>query len=215
MSPFKSFFSSSKNAPQWLIVGLGNPGAEYEHTRHNAGFMALDRLADNFSFTVDRLKFHALTGQGRIQDIPCLLMKPQTYMNNSGQSVSEAASFYKIPPEHILVFFDDITQQPGSLRIRRNGSHGGHNGAKDIEQLLGSSQYPRIRLGIGDKPHPDFDLAKWVLSRFSPEEEKEMEQAAKNAADAAVLILKGRIDQAMNRYNTRHSKAEPKSAPEK
>ena len=193
----------NKGGPKWLVVGLGNPGITYEKTRHNAGFLALDKLAASENIRVDRLKYQALIGQGEIAGISCLLMKPQTYMNNSGQSVSQAAAFYKIPPQNILVFFDDITQDPGVLRIRRNGSHGGHNGAKDISQLLGSDDYPRIRLGIGDKPHKDYDLAAWVLSKFTDAEWKEMEDAADRAAKAAKLIIQGQTDLAMNRFNTK------------
>ena len=194
---------SNKGGPKWLIVGLGNPGITYEKTRHNAGFLALDKLAASENIRVDRLKYQSLIGQGEIAGVSCLLMKPQTYMNNSGQSVSQAAAFYKIPPQNILVFFDDITQDPGILRIRRNGSHGGHNGAKDISQLLGSDDYPRIRLGIGDKPHKDYDLAAWVLSKFTDAEWKEMEDAADRAAKAAKLIIQGQTDLAMNRFNTK------------
>ena len=193
----------NKGGPKWLVVGLGNPGITYEKTRHNAGFLALDKLAASENIRVDRLKYQSLIGQGEIAGVSCLLMKPQTYMNNSGQSVSQAAAFYKIPPQNILVFFDDITQDPGVLRIRRNGSHGGHNGAKDISQLLGSDDYPRIRLGIGDKPHKDYDLAAWVLSKFTDAEWKEMEDAADRAAKAAKLIIQGQTDLAMNRFNTK------------
>ena len=163
----------------------------------------MDKLAASENIRVDRLKYQSLIGQGEIAGVSCLLMKPQTYMNNSGQSVSQAAAFYKIPPQNILVFFDDITQDPGVLRIRRNGSHGGHNGAKDISQLLGSDDYPRIRLGIGDKPHKDYDLAAWVLSKFTDAEWKEMEDAADRAAKAAKLIIQGQTDLAMNRFNTK------------
>jgi len=201
MSLFSHAASGAKKKPQWLIVGLGNPGVVYEKTRHNAGFLALDTLAAQEHITIDRLKYHALVGSGEICGIPCLLMKPQTYMNNSGQSVGEAAKFYKIPADHILIFLDDITRDPGCLRIRKNGSHGGHNGIKDIAQVLGSDDYPRIRLGIGDKPHPDYDLKKWVLSKLPPDDWKKLESAAGHAADAARLMIQGKADEAANRFN--------------
>lgn len=154
----------------WLVVGLGNPGDAYRSTRHNAGFMAIDEIARTLGASVDRARFHALTGEATVGEVRVLLMKPMTMMNLSGQAVSEAARFYKLPPERVLVFSDDITLAPGRLRVRAKGSAGGHNGLKSIIELLGSDAFPRIRMGVGEKPHPDMDLADWVLSDFTPDE---------------------------------------------
>lgn len=185
----------------YLIVGLGNPGSKYANTRHNVGWMAIDRLADDLGVSVDRNKFHALTAQAVLGGEKVLLMKPMTYMNNSGEAVEDAASFYKIPPENIIVISDDISLNPGKMRIRRSGSAGGHNGLKSIIQCVGSDAFPRIRIGIGSKPHPEMDLADFVLSRFSEEETKALQEPLENAGKAAELILKGDVQEAMNRYN--------------
>lgn len=185
----------------WLIVGLGNPGMEYEETRHNAGFLALDELAEKYGAAVKKLKCKALYGDCEIAGQRCILCKPQTFMNNSGEAVRDLAAFYKIPPERTLVLFDDISLEPGRLRVRRKGSDGGHNGVKSIIYLTGSDAFPRIKIGVGKKPHPDYDLAKWVLSRFKPEEIEPMKTALQNAAAAAALIVGGETDKAMNRYN--------------
>nr|WP_317412719.1 aminoacyl-tRNA hydrolase [uncultured Solibaculum sp.] len=185
----------------FLIVGLGNPGKKYEGTRHNAGFMALDVLANRLGVKVDRLKFKSLCGQTELGDKRCLLMKPQTFMNNSGEAVQEAAGFYKVPPERVLVLFDDISLSPGKLRIRRKGSDGGHNGIKNIIYLLNSDQFPRVKIGVGAKPHPDYDLASWVLSGFSKPDQALMLEAYDKAADAVELLVKGETDKAMNLYN--------------
>lgn len=186
---------------EYIIVGLGNPGKQYENTRHNAGFMALDCLAEKNHGEVKRIKFKGLVGDCRIAGKRVLLLKPSTFMNLSGQSVTEAMKFYKIPPEKTLILFDDINLEPGKLRIRRKGSDGGHNGMKNIIYLSGSDQFPRIKIGVGKKPHPDYDLADWVLSRFSENEKKDLETALQNAASAAELIVKGELDRAMNQYN--------------
>ena len=186
----------------WLVVGLGNPGRKYEGTRHNAGFLAADALAAKTGITVDRLKFHALIGDGLCGEKRILLAKPQTFMNLSGQAVDEIMQFYKIPPERLLVMCDDISLEPGKLRIRRKGSHGGQNGMRNIIDMVETSDFCRIKLGVGAKPHPDYNLADWVLSHFTVNECKEMEQSAKNAADAAELIVNGQIDKAMNLYNS-------------
>ena len=186
----------------WLVVGLGNPGRKYEGTRHNAGFLAADALAKKTGITVDRLKFHALIGDGMCGEKRILLAKPQTFMNLSGQAVDEIMQFYKIPPERLLVMCDDISLEPGKLRIRRKGSHGGQNGIRNIIDMVETSDFCRIKLGVGAKPHPDYNLADWVLSHFTVNECKEMEQSAKNAADAAELIVNGQIDKAMNLYNS-------------
>lgn len=198
------FFSKKQPAAapvEFIIAGLGNPGREYVGTRHNAGFMAIDRLAEKLGATVNRVRFKGVTGTCVLEGKGVLLLKPGTFMNLSGQSVQEAMSFYKVPPEKVLIAFDDINLQPGRLRVRRKGSDGGHNGMKNIIYLAGSDQFPRIKLGVGQKPHPDYDLANWVLSRFSQRELRELDAALDHACDAAALIVKGDIDQAMNLYN--------------
>ena len=186
----------------WLVVGLGNPGTKYQGTRHNAGFMAADALAKCLQISVDRVKFHALIGDGMCGDKRILLAKPQTFMNLSGQAVDEIMRFYRIPPERLLVMCDDISLEPGKLRIRRKGSHGGQNGMRNIIDMVESSDFCRIKLGIGAKPHPDYSLADWVLSHFTAGELKEMEQSASNAAEAAEMIVNGSIDKAMNMFNS-------------
>lgn len=189
------------SAYDFLIVGLGNPGREYEQTRHNAGFVVLDMLAQELSCTLKQLKWKALVGDCRIGAARCLLMKPQTFMNNSGESVRECAAFYHIPPENIVVIYDDISLDVGKLRIRRKGSDGGHNGIKSIIYLLGSDQFPRVKVGVGQKPHPDYDLAAWVLGRFSAAEEKTLQQTLPKAAEAVALITAGKTEEAMNHFN--------------
>ena len=199
------FFHKKQTASssiEWLVVGLGNPGRQYENTRHNAGFLALDEIARDAGAVVKRLKFKAVVGEADLGGHRCLLMKPDTFMNNSGEAVQAAAQFYKIPPERVLVLFDDISLEPGHLRIRRKGSDGGHNGIKSILSLLGSDQFPRIKLGVGAKPHPDADLANWVLSGFSKEDRARMQQAFEETPAIARLILDGKIDEAMSRYNS-------------
>ncbi len=191
----------SSGAPQYMIVGLGNPGAKYELTRHNAGFLFLDALAGLHGIPVKRLKYKALYGDGSIAGARCLLVKPQTFMNHSGEAVRELAQFFKIPMERVIVAFDDISLPVGKLRIRRKGSDGGHNGIKSIIYQTGSDQFPRIKLGVGGKPHPDYDLAAWVLSEFSKEEQKILAGVLDDAAKALELMLQGDVDQAMNRYN--------------
>ncbi|MBQ2433447.1 MAG: aminoacyl-tRNA hydrolase [Clostridia bacterium] len=184
-----------------MIVGLGNPGAEYDNTRHNVGFAALDALAQNAGCRVDKLKFKSLCGDCMIEGKRVLLMKPSTFMNLSGQAVTEAMAFYKIPMEHIIVISDDISLEPGRMRIRAKGSDGGHNGLKNIIYLSGRNDFPRIRLGVGAKPHPDYDLADWVLSTFSAQEEKALGPAIDRAADAALCIMEKGIAEASNRYS--------------
>ncbi|MCQ2487108.1 MAG: aminoacyl-tRNA hydrolase [Clostridia bacterium] len=185
----------------YIIAGLGNPGSKYENTRHNAGFMAIDRLAESKGVDIIKNKFNSLTAQCEIGGEKVLLMKPLTYMNNSGEAIEEARAFFKIPEENVIVISDDITQKPGKLRIRRKGSAGGHNGLKSIIQCVGTDEFPRIRVGVGEKPHPDADLISHVLGRFSEEEMKELTVALDNAAKAAELIVAGDIAEAMNRYN--------------
>ena len=186
---------------EYLIVGLGNPGREYEQTRHNAGFMAIDHLAQEYGCRVDRLKFKSLCGDCMIGEKRALLMKPSTFMNNSGEAVRDAAAFYKIPPERILVIFDDISLDVGRMRIRRKGTDGGHNGIKSIIYLTGRDDFPRIKVGIGAKPRPDYDLAAWVLSKFSDKELETLEEVYQRGNGAVRLIVEGKIDEAMNRYN--------------
>lgn len=196
-----------KNTPspgpvEFMIVGLGNPGKQYENTRHNAGFLAVDTIAQKHHTDIKRIKFKGLVGECSLGGKKALLLKPSTFMNLSGQSVREAMQFYKLPPEKVLVIFDDINLEPGKLRIRRKGSNGGHNGMKNIIYLSGSDQFPRIKLGVGKKPHPDYNLADWVLSRFTEKEQKDLATALENAAAAAELIAKGDMDRAMNLYNS-------------
>ncbi len=195
----KKEFSSNFD---YMIVGLGNPGAKYESTRHNAGFICLDAIAEKHSIKVNKLKFKALVGEGRIEGRRCLLMKPQTFMNLSGEAVREAAAFYKIPAENIIVIYDDISLDPGKLRIRRKGSDGGHNGMKNIILHLGSNAFPRVKVGVGAKPNPEYDLADWVLSRFTASEAKEIKKAAEDALGAVEIMVSGDIDKAMSRYNS-------------
>lgn len=186
---------------EYLIVGLGNPGKQYEATRHNAGYLALDQIAESCSVKLDRVRFHSLTAQTTIAGKKCLLMKPLTYMNLSGEAVLEAMNYYKLPVERLLVFFDDISLDPGKLRIRRKGSHGGHNGIKNILSLTEQDCFPRVKIGVGKKPHPDYDLADWVLSRFTKEEEKQLKAVWEHCPNIAELILSGEMDRAMNLYN--------------
>ena len=190
-----------RSSCQWMIVGLGNPGREYERTRHNVGFRASNLVAQALHTKIDRLKFQALTRAVDYGDLRILLVQPQTYMNLSGAAVSALASYYKIPPERILVISDDTALAAGRLRIRQKGSAGGHTGRKSIIQHLGSDQFPRIRVGVGEKPHPDYDLADWVLGKFQGEDKKIMEQAVERAADAVECLLREGIDRAMNRFN--------------
>lgn len=187
--------------PEYLIVGLGNPGLEYAQTRHNAGFMTLDLLAEREHTEIKRMKFKSLCGDAVIAGKRCLLMKPTTYMNNSGQAVAEAMQFYKLPIDHIIVVYDDISLEPSRLRIRRKGSDGGHNGIKSIIYLTGEDTFPRIKLGVGKKPRPDYNLADWVLSRFTREDLEQLHIAAEHACESIALMVNGKIDEAMNRYN--------------
>ncbi len=189
-----------KNSETWLIVGLGNPGREYEKTRHNAGFRALDILAEKLGCKVDKAKFQGLYGQVNYKGRKILLLKPQTFMNLSGRSVLQLSAFFHVPPQNIIVLFDDISLEPGRLRLRKDGSAGGHNGIKSIIAELGSQEFPRVKIGVGAKPHPDFDLADWVLSAFSAQEEKALQPALERAADAALAIVELGVPEASNRY---------------
>lgn len=187
--------------PQFLIAGLGNPGAKYENTRHNAGFLALDYLAQKTGASVKKLKFKALCGEGALSGVPVLFLKPQTFMNLSGESIREAADFYKIPMEQVLVLYDDVSLPAGRLRIRRKGSAGGHNGMKSILYQMGTDEFPRIKIGVGQKPEMFSDLADWVLSSFSKEERIALENALPDVYEAAGLIVSGGVDESMNRFN--------------
>lgn len=188
----------------WLIAGLGNPGREYERSRHNTGFRALDLLAENLSCKVDRLKFQGLYGQTLYHGRRLFLLKPQTFMNLSGRSVLQLSAYFHIPPQRILVMFDDISLDPGRIRIRAEGSAGGHNGIKSIIAELGSQDFPRVKIGVGAKPRPDYDLADWVLGSFSSLEEKAMAVSLKNAADAALAVIDCGVPETANRFNGSH-----------
>lgn len=190
-----------KSSETWLIVGLGNPGREYERSRHNTGFRAIDLLAQKLGCKIDKGKFQGLYGQTIYGGRKLLLLKPQTFMNASGRSVLPLSAYFNIPPQRIIVLFDDISLPPGRLRIRANGSAGGHNGIKSIIAELGSQDFPRVKIGVGAKPNPEFDLAAWVLSTFSASEEKALASALERAADAALCIIDHGVPEAANRFN--------------
>ncbi len=184
-----------------IIAGLGNIGKQYERTRHNAGFLAIDYIAESLGVKIDRVKFHATVCEAAFGGVRVLLMKPTTLMNNSGVAIGEAASFYKIPPENIIVLHDEISFDPGVIRIRRKGSAGGHNGLKSIIAHLSSEEFPRVKIGVGKKPDPQYDLVDWVLGKFP---DKDAESLASRYADikaACEMMVSGRIDEAMNRYS--------------
>lgn len=186
---------------EWLVVGLGNPGSKYEGTRHNAGFRALDAYCAKSGQRIDRMKFKALIGDGMFGGKRVLFVKPQTFMNLSGEAVRDAAAFYKIPPERILVLFDDISLEVGRIRVRAKGSAGGQNGVKSIIYQLGSDAFPRVKIGIGAKPHPDYDLADWVLSKFQGEDAEKIQQAALRAIEAAEEIVRNGSAAAAQKFN--------------
>ena len=188
----------------WLIVGLGNPGKEYERTRHNAGFRALDVLADKLGCKIDKGKFQGIYGQANYGGKKLMLLKPLTYMNLSGRSVLQLSAYFNIPPQRIIVMFDDISLEPGRLRVRADGSAGGHNGIKSIIQEVGSQAFPRVKIGVGAKPNPEYNLADWVLSTFSAQEEKALAVALSNAADAALSVIDKGVPETANRFNGSH-----------
>ena len=190
-----------KTQESWLIVGLGNPGKQYERTRHNCGFRAIDILADQLGCKVDKGKFQGLYGQTVYHGNKLFLLKPQTFMNLSGRSVLQLSAYYSIPPQNIIVLFDDISLEVGRLRCRADGSAGGHNGIKSIIAELGSQNFPRVKIGVGGKPHADADLADWVLSGFSANEEKSLQAALENAGNAALCIIEHGVGEASNRFN--------------
>ena len=185
----------------WVLVGLGSPGREYEKTRHNVGFRVTDLVSGQLKTKIDRLKFQALTRLVNYNGMKVLLVQPQTYMNASGAAVSALASYYKVKPERILVIFDDISLPVGRIRVRKDGSAGGHNGIKSIIQSLGTDQFPRVKVGVGAKPHPDYDLADWVLSKFSAQEEKDLAPALDHAAQAALMVLDQGTEKAASAFN--------------
>ena len=188
----------------WLIVGLGNPGREYEKTRHNAGFRAIDMLAESLGCKIDRMKFQGLYTQVNYKGKKLFLLKPQTYMNLSGRSVLQLSAYFNVPPARIIVMFDDISLPAGRLRIRADGSAGGHNGIKSIISEVGSQSFPRVKIGVGAKPHPDYELADWVLSTFSSLEEKALAVSLENSAKAALTIIEQGVPEAANRFNGSH-----------
>ena len=194
--------SAARGKIEYVITGLGNPGLEYENTRHNAGFMVLDELASQLDEKIDRLKFKGKTAEVTIEGKRCLLLKPTTFMNNSGEAIVQALEFYKIDVTNLIVVCDDISLDCGKLRIRRKGSHGGHNGLRSICELTGRDDYPRIKMGVGKKPHPDYDLAKWVLGKFGKEDSEKMNESVKNACECIKLMVQGKTDEAMNKYNS-------------
>ena len=198
---FKKIESQPQGPVSFIVVGLGNIGKQYELTRHNAGFLAIDRIAEKYGTRIDRVKFHATVGECTIAGQRVLLMKPTTLMNNSGIAVGEAAAFYKIPPERVLILHDEISFDPGMIRIRRKGSAGGHNGLKSIIARLPGEDFPRIKIGVGKKPSPEYDLANWVLGRMPEGDMKLMSARFDDIADATALIVRGMIDEAMQRFS--------------
>lgn len=186
---------------EYIICGLGNPGTQYENTRHNTGFMAVDTIAEKYNIDVKKLKFKSLTADAMIGGVRCLLMKPTTFMNNSGEAVREALNFYKLSPDRLIVIYDDISMDVGRTRIRKKGSDGGHNGIKSIILCTNTDTFPRIKIGVGAKPHPDYNLADWVLSPFLKEQAEALESSLTNAALATELMVQGKTDEAMNKYN--------------
>ena len=191
----------SKPSADWLIVGLGNPGRQYDRTRHNAGFRAMESLARRLGCPLDRVKFQGRMGQCTHGGQKLVLLLPQTFMNLSGNAVAEAVRFYRLPPERVLVLCDDISLEPGRLRVRGSGSAGGHNGLKSIIARLGSQDFPRVKIGVGAKPHPDYELADWVLSTFSQKEEKALAPIGDQAGEAALAVLTLGVEQAASRFN--------------
>ena len=200
--------AKAKAPIEWLLVGLGNPGRDYVNTRHNAGFMAIDRIAKKKGISTDRSRFKALTAECEIAGKGVLLMLPQTYMNLSGEAVREAAQFYKIAPEHILVISDDINLDVGRMRLRTGGSDGGQKGLRSIINLMGCDNFPRLRIGVGKKPHPDMELADWVLSRFTEPEMKQLDKLMGIAAECVELYIGGKNDEAVRLCNAKHNLGE-------
>lgn len=191
----------SGGAPTWLVCFLGNPGSEYARTRHNAGWLACEALEAKENIHTSRLRFHAFTGTGSFGGAQVLFLRPQTYMNLSGDAVQPAAAFYRIPADHIVVVHDDMALPPGKLRIKRGGSDGGHNGIKSITQRLGTADYPRVKIGVGEPPRADWDRVDWVIGKLTDDELKTISEAAQRAVDAVEELISHGIDRAMNRFN--------------
>ena len=199
---FKKIEKQADTTPvSFIIAGLGNPGAQYAKTRHNVGFVAIDYIAEKLGVRIDRAKFHALVAEAKIGNVRVLLMKPETYMNNSGVAIGEAASFYKISPDHVIVLHDEISFEPGIIRIRRKGSAGGHNGLKCIIAHLASEDFPRVKIGVGKKPTPDYDLADWVLGKMPKDASDAVDARNEDILGAVRFITEGKIDEAMQRYS--------------
>lgn len=196
------FFNKNKNVGvTWLVVGLGNMGDQYERTRHNVGFDVIDLIAEEQNIPVQRLKFKALTNTATLGGEKVLLMKPTTFMNLSGEAVEQAAAFYKVPPERVIVISDEVALAPGKLRVRPSGSAGGHNGLKNIIAHLHSDRFPRVRVGVGQKPHPDYDMADWVLGRPQGDDRNGVDEAERRAVKAVETIIKEGVPSAMNKFN--------------
>lgn len=199
----------SSRPVSWLVVFLGNPGLRYEGTRHNAGFMTADALARKKNIRINRSRFRALTATCTMGSETVMLMKPQTYMNLSGEAVGQAARFYKIPADHVLVVSDDISLPIGGIRIRTKGSAGGHNGLKNIISVLGTEEFPRIRLGVGAPPHPDYEMMDWVLSAFKDQDAVDMAESVSRAADAVECFITEGAEKAMNLYSRKRIPRNP------
>ena len=199
---FKKIETKADTTPvSYIIAGLGNPGAQYAKTRHNVGFVAIDYIAEKLGVRIDRAKFHALVTEAKIGSTRVLLMKPETFMNNSGVAIGEAAAFYKIAPDHVIVLHDEISFEPGIIRIRRKGSAGGHNGLKSIIAHLASEDFPRVKIGVGKKPSPDYDLADWVLGKMPKDASDAVDSRNEDILGAVRFITEGKIDEAMQRYS--------------
>ncbi|MDO5559215.1 MAG: aminoacyl-tRNA hydrolase [Oscillospiraceae bacterium] len=193
--------ANDRGPVEYIIAGLGNPGVQYQDTRHNTGFMAIDTISQKYNIDVKKIKFKSLCGDGMIDGVRCLLMKPSTYMNKSGEAITEALNFYKLPVEKLIVLYDDISLEPSRLRIRLKGSDGGHNGIKNIIYLTGENTFPRVKIGVGKKPNPDCDLADWVLSNYKSDEIPLIKDACMRAAQAVSLLVNGNVNEAMNKFN--------------
>ena len=199
---FKKIETKQDTTPvSYIVAGLGNIGKQYERTRHNIGFLAIDKIAEDAGVKIDRVKFHSTVGEANIGGARVLLMKPTTLMNNSGVAIGEAAAFYKIPPERVIVLHDEISFAPGIIRIRRKGSAGGHNGLKSIIAHLSSEDFPRVKIGVGQKPHPEYDLVDWVLGAFPASDLEKISDRFGDISAAVTEIIKGNIDAAMNKYS--------------
>ena len=194
-------FKNKNNDDMWLVAGLGNPGAQYENTRHNAGFKSIDILCENLKTELNKNKFNANYGEAKVGGVKVLLVKPQTFMNNSGEAVGKLSRFYKIPIERVIIISDDVTLPVGKIRVRAKGSAGGHNGLKSIIAHLSSDAFKRVKVGVGEKPHPDYDMIDWVLGKLPQEQIADYNKALSRSADAVCELITGTIDSAMNKFN--------------